>query len=207
MLLADIEGDVSWLFQEAGVDEDEPTNVVELAQRCLGGVDRVRFVSARHLYRDSDFRVIDGHPTIFVKDGLPLVRMYFGVAHELGEYRQYRRGHRGEDGEMLANLIGAGVLAPRRAVQAAVHLGMTLKDMAAGFHITQTCAALRLGEATGRPVAVVAPKGVRIRGEEWGWPDEHTIRRLGEIAVPQLHRLEITDAPMRFALLAWQPGE
>jgi hypothetical protein len=55
---------------------------------------------------------------------------------------------------------------------------------------------------TGRPIAVVAPATVRVRGDEWGWPTEREIRRLVLEPVPELVRVSLTDERRRWALLA-----
>ncbi len=63
---------------------------------------------------------------------------------------------------------------------------------------------LRIGEVTAEPVALVSPKLVRVRGDDWGWPSEREIRRLSRGADgPQLLRIvRLTDDPRRVFLRA-----
>lgn len=61
--------------------------------------------------------------------------------------------------------------------------------------------ALRIGEVTGEPIALVSRKAVRVRGDEWGWPSEEEIRRLsrGDLP-PELRAVRLTDDPKRVFL-------
>lgn len=49
--------------------------------------------------------------------------------------------------------------------------------LAAAFRVRETCVALRAGEVTSEPVAVVTPTHVHARGD-WPWPAEDVLRRM-----------------------------
>jgi hypothetical protein len=68
--------------------------------------------------------------------------------------------------------------------------------------MTQTAAALRVGEADQLPLAVVA-KVVRTRGPEaFQWPGEDVLRRWATKPPPGLARARLTDDPKRVVLVA-----
>lgn len=93
------------------------------------------------------------------------------------------------DCEEAADYIGAAIQAPRQAFRARLRaVGQDMTQLALPFAITETSAALRLGEVEGLPLAVVAPKSVRVRGPaEWVWPDAETLRTWTRKPVPGLH--------------------
>ena len=115
-----------------------------------------------------------------------------------------RARYDGDDEEAAADYLGAALVAPRRAFASALRaLGDDLAELAAVFRSTETAAALRVGEVTGRPLAVVAPHRVRVRGpESWAWPDESTLRawaRRGRVGV---RRCRLRDDDRRMMLIA-----
>jgi hypothetical protein len=57
-----------------------------------------------------------------------------------------------------------------------VRAGSSIADLAAQFEATESLVALRVGEATGEPIALVA-RSVRVRGEPWEWRPEPALRR------------------------------
>ncbi|MDB4994234.1 MAG: hypothetical protein JWM74_1666 [Myxococcaceae bacterium] len=79
--------------------------------------------------------------------------------------------------------------------------GFDLASIAAEVRGSQTWAALRVGEVLRMPLAVIAPR-VRVRGSEWGWPDEATLRRWSIGRVPSgLARTRLTDDRNRVVLM------
>lgn len=123
------------------------------------------------------------------------------VGRTLGHWLLRRHGYDGAD-EAAADYLGAALIAPRAAFVRAhrVH-GDGLDKLADAFGTTETGAALRLGEVLRRPLAVVAPKTVRVRGpEEWTWPDEATLRRWARNPRPGLRKAKLGDDPRRVVL-------
>lgn len=57
-----------------------------------------------------------------------------------------------------------------------VRYAPSIAELAAAFETTESLAALRLGEVTGQPIALVA-RQVRVRGDDWAWPPEADLRR------------------------------
>jgi hypothetical protein len=139
---------------------------------------------------------------------LPPLYAHFAIAHEIGHYLLRRARFVGDDEERAADYLGAALIAPRRAFLAARRaMGDDLPNLARTFGMTETAAALRLGEVCHVPLAVVAPQTVRVRGpEEWVWPDESTLRRWARgLAQPGIRKVRLTDDPRRVVLDAEDP--
>lgn len=111
-------------------------------------------------------------PLIFVNARLPKRRLAFAVAHELAEVELTRIGYEGHDREQAADRLGAAILLPRPAVVATLRSQRWrgIQDFAARLGVNSTCAALRLGEVTTDPVAVVTRDKVMVRGAN-RWPE------------------------------------
>jgi hypothetical protein len=74
--------------------------------------------------------------------------------------------------------------------------------MASALRVSGTLAALRVGEAVGAPVAVIAPGRIHVRGpEEFVWPSEAELRRLARAGADGLVRVRLADDPRRVVLV------
>lgn len=188
----------------AGSDPTDPEGPVWLAPRLMQ--TKVVRVEGMLCYGDGYLETVRGKLTVCVRRSIPVntPRFDFAVAHEVAEWHLRRLRFFSERREDAANAIAAAILAPRPAYRAAVRdHGTHFGELAADFRLSQVCAALRFGETMGRPIAVVTPAQVRIRGEGWAWPaSERAIRRLDLALVPELVRVDLTDARGRWALLA-----
>lgn len=98
------------------------------------------------------------------------------VLHEVGHHANRICGV--EDTEEGADFVAAALAMPGDEFARAVGAhGEDYAALAAAFGVTETSAALRIGEVMREPVAVVTPATVRVRGpEEWVWPDAGTVR-------------------------------
>lgn len=138
---------------------------------------------------------------IAIRRGLPFPIEEHTIGHELGHWILQREGLSPLDVEGACDYIGAAIQAPRDLFARVAHL--SIRELARDFSITETSAALRVGEVTGRPVAVVAPERLRTRGEAFDWPPEESLRRSSRRAqLPGLAKTRIFDAARRFALMA-----
>lgn len=190
--LADIEGDADLLLRLARVDDDEPPDVVALARSMTG---RAPYLSRRgpeaHLAR-----IGDGHQ-VCLRAGLQAGRARWLVGHELAELHYRRTGYQGEDIEARCDALGAALVAPRRAVRAAIRAhAHRVHALARALAVTQSTALLRIGEVAGRPVVLVRAAGLVARGDAFPWPPS-PMR-----APPGSHPLRITDEPARWGLMA-----
>jgi len=195
----ELEGIADGAYRDAGIDVEQP-NVVRLAKTILGpnAIQRgPRPIAApAALIRVGDeWRIILGRH-------LPKLYAVFAVGHELGHRLLAMHGYDGDDEERAADYLAGALLAPRRAfITARRAFGNDLPSLAETFSMTETGAALRLGEVLAQPLAVVAPQTVRVRGpEHWVWPDEATLRRWAKRPAPGLRKVRLTDDPRRVML-------
>ena len=191
-----LEGVAEARYLSAGLDPEEP-DVYRLVRVLLGAsvVKGPRPISGpAALYRvGAEYRIV-------VSSKLPPAYQRFYAAHELAHWMLREEGLDDRD-EAAADYLGAALLAPRRAFISAVRNGLDLPTLADIFGLTETGAALRLGETTGRPIVLVAPASVRVRGpEEWVWPPEPTLRTWARKGRPGLARTRLVDDPRRVML-------
>lgn len=170
---AEAEGVARWLYDRAGADLDDPPDPLDLADAL--GVN-VEYARGDTIGQDGTLSRIDGRWTVQLSRSAPVERARFALGHELGEWACRRRIE--PEIEALCDAISAAVLLPRPALLAALrHFGDDLPALARAFRVTETCAALRVGEVTGRPMLLVSPGLVRARGEAYGWPTDSEVRR------------------------------
>lgn len=195
---ADAEGTARWIYDLAEADMTSPGNPVTLAKAV--GVE-VLPAPRRGLWGDATLTKVGGRPVIWTAPRVPAVRLRFAVAHELAEWAMRARGN--DDIEDLCNATAAAVLVPAGVFREALAaFGADLPALSRVFKVTETCAALRIGETTAEPIALVSPQLVRVRGDEWGWPSADEIRRLSRSkADPLALRLvRLTDDDRRVFL-------
>lgn len=199
----DLEGLAEGAYRDAGLDAEQP-HVTRLARALLGPNAIHR--GPRPVHGPAALFRVGKEWRIMIGRAVPPLYAVFAVGHELGHWLLARAGYHGDDEEMAADYLGAALLAPRRAfVTARRSLGDDLPALAEAFSMTETGAALRLGEALRVPLAVVSPRLVRVRGpESWQWPDEGTVRRWAVVVTPGLRTARLTDDPRRVLL---QPDE
>ncbi len=129
---------------------------------------------------------------IFVNARLPRRRLVFAVAHELAEVELTRIGYEGADREAAADRLGAAILLPRPAVAAVLRSKpwRGIRHFASLLNVNSTCAALRLGETTTDPVAVIDKDRVTLRGVDQ-WP-ESPVQLAKCRALPDgIHRVQV----------------
>lgn len=196
----ELEGIADGAYAGAGLDAERP-GVIRLA-RVLLGPGAVTY-GPRPVHGPAALIRVGETWRIIVGRNVPEAYAHFAVAHELGHYLLRQHGYDGYDEERAADYLGAALIAPRRAfVTARRAVGDDLPELAHAFGMTETAAALRLGEVCHIPLAVVAPQTVRVRGpEEWVWPDELTLRRWARGRVlPGIRKVRLTDDPRRVVL-------
>lgn len=187
-------------YRDVGLDPERP-HPTRLA-RALLGVDAV-LRGPRPVATPAALVRVGESWRIVIGRSLPPLYALFAVAHELGHWLLRRHGLDDTD-EAAADYLGAALVAPRPAFRAAWRTkGCELAQLAEALHMTETGAALRLGEVLRVPLAVVAPHRVRVRGPEaWIWPAEPTLRGWARRPAPGLRRVRLTDDPRRVVLEA-----
>jgi hypothetical protein len=199
-MVADPDAEASAIYRLAGADLYNPPGGAQLARMLLGD-DAIRVTPG--MYREAEYS--GAHRAILVRRGLCVVDLNFLICHEAVEWYcdfiEYQEPNR----EWFCNAVAARLVAPREAVRAALRVTPGKPaNLATWFCVSQTVAALRIGEVTGRPLALVTPEWITVRGDEFAWPEEPVLRRFatGELEAPELEREELTDAPRRVVLTA-----
>ena len=201
----DIEGAAAALYREAGYDDSDPAPAIGLATRLLGP-GCVQRVHAGALPGDAALVTVHGERRIYVRRGLPPARLRFAVAHELAHWALGECAP-GAELEARCDALAACLVAPRRAFLRALRETDRYHELAGRFATTESCAALRLAEVTGEPLALVAPSCVRVRGDAYGWPGEPELRALAtKPRVPGLRKARRRDDPRRVAMRAQDRG-
>jgi hypothetical protein len=195
----DIEGEAEGILSAEGFALDEPPDL-EILARCIVGCSRV--VDARGLRVPAQY--LHEIRTIQLRPGMSPRRRRYLLAHELAERHLVLHCYERDDVERLADSIAAAIVLPRRAMRAAVgEVGRHLLELSDLLGASQSVVALRLGEVTGSPLALVTPRRVHVRGEPWEWPSEAELRQLARGPLPEgMERDEVSDAPRRWVLTA-----
>lgn len=113
---------------------------------------------------------------IGIRRSLPKLYRRHTLAHELGHWGLEEEGiPPAEHAEADCDYIGAALVMPQEEFRR--ELGeATLQQLAFRFTATETSAALRIGELTNEPVAVITPAKVYARGQAQWTPE--SIRRI-----------------------------
>ncbi len=178
---------------------DSPSEAppLESLARAVLGPHAVQTVPPSALPSDACLVRVLGERRIVLRTGLDPVRRRFAIAHELGHH-VLGLDSSSRENEELCDAFAAALVAPgdtfRRAVAT---LGLDLPALARLFGSTESLVALRLGEVTGAPVALVAPGRVRIRGVDYGWPPAAELRRK---RLPGVTKVRLRDDARRLAL-------
>lgn len=170
----DAEGWQRFIFLSAGVDPDAACGARTIAEQTPG-LDGV--YTSRGLKLPGDAALFRSGETFHValRSGISTERKRFAVFHEVAEF--WLRGVVHPDIEHCCNAIAGACTMPRAAFYSALReIGDDPHALAERFTVTPTSAALRIGEVTQLPLAVVTPSYMWIRGREWNWPDEAGIR-------------------------------
>lgn len=197
--MGEIEGDAMAIYRRAGFEPDRSVSVVRLARELLGTeVTRASLAGQR----ESDICTVSGRCVIAIRRGLAPARARWRIGHELGHWWYDRIGYRGEDIEQRCDALGAALIAPRPAWLALRRrVGDDVSELATALATTQSLVLLRRGECEGTPTALVSGR-VLVRGWDFAWPDEATVRRIARVGHPRLRKVTLTDEGKRVGLLA-----
>lgn len=178
-------GDV---YKRAGITDGEPRSPDVLARK-LG----IRVVPVANMVDLGAIAETDRGWVMGYRASQPPASLRHTKAHELGHWAARVNGL--EDTEANADLTAAAILMPPAAFRRRLRaVGIDPRQLALPFKVSETSAALRLGELERMPLALVAPATVRVRGpEEWVWPEEQTIRRWAREPHPGLVAVRLRD--------------
>lgn len=196
---ADAEGAARWLYERAGFELSDPPGPSKLA-RALGL--KIATAPRRGAWGHGCLVRMGAEWSIWLAPRLAVEHRAFVVAHELAEWGFRQRDDAAT--EALCDATAAAILAPRPFFAAQLERGLPdFSSLAATFRTTESCMALRLGEVTGRPLALVSPGLVRVRGDDWAWPDADAVRKAAR--TPERHGfslIRLSDDRRRVVLLA-----
>jgi hypothetical protein len=185
------------LIHRAGFRDHETPGPVRVA-RGLGL--NVLEVPAEEVCGDGE---VQGD-TLLVREGLSAAGFAAAIVHELVEHHAYASRLRFGDvvaKERWCDSVAAAIIAPFEPFSRdALLVGPEFGALAISYGLTPTSAALRFGECTGRPIAVVAPQTVRVRGIPRSWGTAEELRWAAEVDPGELKRTRL--CPERVVLRA-----
>lgn len=193
------EGDAISLYRRSGFGLAAPPGPVPFAESLLGR-GSIRF-DRPPLGADAALTRVGDRWLIFTSPRLAPARMAWGIYHELAEW--WLRDERDERIEDRCDQLAAALRAPRDAFrEAAGIVGDDLTELAGAFLTSESSAAMRIAEVLDRPLVLVTPTRVRVRGPEYGWPGESALRELARRRrMPDgVTKVKLGDAPGRIAL-------
>jgi hypothetical protein len=107
------------------------------------------------------------------------------LAHELAHHACLIAGLPVPHDERFVTAVAACLVVPRAAFRRAHRHDQLPERLALTFGVRDSCAAMRVGETTGAPIAVVTPTRVFARGD-WEWPAEDLLRRMVRHGSPRI---------------------
>ena len=168
--------------RRANVDPDEVVRPSELARR-LPGLAGVVQAKGLRLVKDGELQRGPEGWRIVVRAGIPLVRARFAVLHEIAEFAIGDAVD--EHIDHACNAVAASLAMPRRPFGRALRAhGGDPHRLGEIFVVSSIAAALRIGEVTRIPVAVVTPRRVWTRGPEIAWPSGDELQRIARAGRP-----------------------
>lgn len=193
----DVETVAAELYRSAGIEPAELPGVTALAVRLLGpGAIQERTALQRRA------KLVRAARQIWIQPQLTPEQRTFSIAHELAEWHLDHVSGSIPDREVLCDAIAAALVVPRDALLHAIrNVGRDLERLARHFVTTQSTVALRIGEVTGQPVALVTPQRIVVRGDPWPWPEAQQLRDIARgDEHPALRRTRLTDERRRVTL-------
>lgn len=195
MAPGDIEKLAETLYREAGYGSCEQAPLVTFATRLLGP-RAVRLVPANALPGNGALARVGDQWRVYLRRDAPRTARRFVLLHELAHWALGKGGS-----ELDCDALAAALLVPRPAFLKALAHTRELPALARSFGTTESCVALRVGETTGRPLALVTPESVRLRGEPHSWPTDRELRTLAISPKPGLRKATLRDDAQRVALI------
>ena len=191
------------LFRRAKVELDDPPGTIALARRLFGD-DAVREAWHDGLVDGAKLVYENGRPRIYVRRYIDHALRNYLVGHEVAEWALDCAGYCEDDRERAANAIGAALLLPRRAfLRSFRDHGFDLAELAAQYVAPWGAVALRVGETTDTPVALVTQSRVHRRDPHNELPRDLDLKRLARQTLDPWDSLAFVaccDAPGTFAV-------
>lgn len=195
-MIGDIEAAAETLYKAAGFTTSEQAHPLKLAERLLGD-GAVRTAPAEAMASRGALVRLGSTWRIYLNAGCDPRRKRFVLLHELAHWALP------EATEDQCDRLAGALLLPRLLfLQGVAHRKPAA--LADCFGASESCCWLRLGEATGAPLALISPTAVRLRGKAFSWPSELVLRDLvGNKHTPGLRKARLRDEPNRAVLRAF----
>lgn len=160
---SEIEGMAEDALRGARLTATEQPDPVRLARRVVGSVVQL---PANGLPRAAFLARFNGKMHVCVRGEFPPRALAWSLCHEVAEALLQRRPYRGPDLEAVADRLAAALRAPRLFAERACRArGPRWSQLAIDFGSTESCAALRYGEVTSAPLALLTSGAARYRGD------------------------------------------
>lgn len=181
------------VLRACGLPDDEPPDVRDLARGLLGTT--IAAVPKHALPSDGALVRIGSAWQVFLRIGIAPLHARFIAAHEVAHHVLAGSDARGERLERLCDALAAAMLCPRPWVERAPGAAaLDIASLADDAVVSDTCAALRIGEVRPVSVAVVGPGVVRARGPaREGWHDPRELRTLAKRGGPGVRRVSLRE--------------
>lgn len=197
--LEELEAFAVGTLRRVGLSDDKRPNAIEVAESLVGPVYRIKNV---RMPGDAALMRVDEGWRIYVRPGLTRERQRWAVLHEVAEWLLRRETLTAARAEYLAEALAARLAAPTAFASRIVErVGPRYEQLSFDFGFDQTGSALRFGEVTDTPLAVIGPKRCHVRGMPEAWAgSEVRLRRLAKAKPPGLVQESLTDDPQRLVL-------
>ncbi len=195
LMIGDIEAAAETLYRAAGFSILEQAPPLTLAERLLGD-GAVRTAPADAMASRGALVRLGGVWRIYLNAACDQRRKRFVLLHEVAHWALP------EATEEQCDRLAGALLMPRQLfLRGAAH--RQPRALAECFGASESCTWLRFGEATGKPMALISPTTIRLRGVGFSWPSETALRDLAQRKrSPGLRRAVLRDDPKRAVLRA-----
>jgi hypothetical protein len=168
----EIERDAVEMFAAAKCNPSDGPGIAEVCRRLIGrGPEWAPLRSC-----EAAFCVLRGQPRVYVRRGTLPARARWLAGHELAHWWYRKHGANDVDLEERCDRLGAALVAPKPCVEGTIGRTTDVRRIARDLATTESLAALRIGEVSGVPVALVSAGRIRVRGQCYPWPDRDLLR-------------------------------
>lgn len=156
------------ILDHVDCDPERPVSVKTIARRLTGFEPE-----SADIRSEGVIATVSGKDRIYYSRRLLPDRRGWILGHEILHAWVRMHGLRVDHEELVADAVGARLVAPAAAFRRAIGLhGCRVHELATRFRTTQALALLRVGEVTGRAVMVDRPYRRIARGEHFVWPQD-----------------------------------
>lgn len=188
--VADVHGDAACFFRSLGFSyDDDVPGAWALCAAATGAIPAYAPIGRA----EAAVAKVHGRYRVFLSRGATTAREAWLIGHELGHTVYNGRVSPGPFLEALCDAFGAAVTCPRRPFVALTRrFGHSPKRLSRLFGVTASCALLRVGETTGRPVVLLTRRPV-VRGDAYAWPEGPQLRDAIRTKPNGIHPVRLAD--------------